>query len=193
MQLKNPDVNQTGTINVWTKDILLMRHQRIHFALACLGTSLFNLAPAFFLKHLYTHTAVVLQGVWPLTSGSKVWGFNHQAARWVQAEPAISASYWQVSHTQHKLIRTLFCVCVHFSRDGHAWACFWCRPAGRTWKGDGETLERWPVGSQSEDRNCKRCFSDQVVFQTVCLIYLFIYTPEVLWLFVVFIATYVKS
>lgn len=37
--------------------------------------------------------AVALQGAWPLTPSSKVWSRNHQAARSVRAELAISVCY----------------------------------------------------------------------------------------------------
>lgn len=119
------------------KEYVLLCHTYTHLlALARLSSILH---PHFFLKrlhtdphthkHLYTdphtHTAVILQGVWPLTPGSNVWGFNHQAARSVNAEVAISASYWHkcrtlsTSWSAHGSV----CVCVC---DGscHVWACF---------------------------------------------------------------------
>lgn len=70
--------------------------------------------------------------LWP--PGSKVWDFNQQAARSVEAEPAISASYWHKCHTLCTGCSALKCVRsvgmhTEAAKRGQV---LWCSPAGRT-------------------------------------------------------------
>lgn len=123
------------------------------FSLACLLFT--QTAPAYhiILSHppTETHThklltftvrpAVALQGAWPLTSSSKVWSRNHQAARSVRAEPAISVCYlhncpqhthcrgpcvlpslheYQPNSEKHRELQCLFALCLCSKRGVRA-------------------------------------------------------------------------
>lgn len=139
-------------------DIYSMCHERIYSTLATIQPQTRTLAlsamPSFKATphslsptYIHTHThsqstftvwpAVALQGVWPLTLSSKVWGLNHQAARSVKAEPAISASYWHNCHihTHTHMHTSCLRLCImrwfyvyRLNRETygsrHVWVCF---------------------------------------------------------------------